>query len=78
MNIDLKKYNINLALIKQHIDEAAVKKNSTEQKTREVFTKDMLETYSKFAEDKMGIKFHDVTLFITALTHRSYVNEHKK
>ena len=78
MNIDLKKYNINLALIKQHIDEVAVKKNSTEQKTREVFTKDMLETYSKFAEDKMGIKFHDVTLFITALTHRSYVNEHKK
>lgn len=34
--------------------------------------------YQQFAKDKIGIEFNNITLLITALTHRSYVNEHKK
>ena len=36
------------------------------------------ETYQKFAEEHLGFKFNDINLLVTALTHRSYVNEHKK
>lgn len=35
-------------------------------------------TYQQFAKDKLGFEFNDIDLLITALTHRSYVNEHKK
>ncbi|MBP5204968.1 ribonuclease III [Candidatus Saccharibacteria bacterium] len=35
------------------------------------------EEYQKFAREKLGFEFHDVDLLVTALTHRSYVNEHK-
>lgn len=34
--------------------------------------------YQKFAIDKLGTAFNDPKLLITAFTHRSYVNEHKK
>lgn len=34
--------------------------------------------YIEFAKDKLGMEFHDVELLVTAFTHRSYVNEHKK
>lgn len=34
--------------------------------------------YKKFAEEKLGFEFNDINLLVTALTHRSYVNEHKK
>jgi ribonuclease-3 len=34
--------------------------------------------YQKFAQDVLGLKFNDISLLITAFTHRSYVNEHKK
>lgn len=34
--------------------------------------------YVDFAKAKLGLEFHDIQLLITALTHRSYVNEHKK
>jgi len=34
--------------------------------------------YQKFAEDVLGINFNDIAILITAFTHRSYVNEHKK
>lgn len=34
--------------------------------------------YQKFAEEKLGFSFHNINLLVTALTHRSYVNEHKK
>ncbi len=33
--------------------------------------------YQKFAKEKLGFVFHDINLLVTALTHRSYVNEHK-
>lgn len=37
-----------------------------------------LSSYQTFAQEKLGITFHDLDLLITALTHRSYVNEHRK
>jgi ribonuclease-3 len=39
----------------------------------------MLKTpYHEFAVEKLGFDFENIDLLITALTHRSYVNEHKK
>ncbi len=34
--------------------------------------------YKDFAKLKLGIEFNDINLLITAFTHRSYVNEHRK
>lgn len=34
--------------------------------------------YQDFAKEKLGFEFDNIDLLITALTHRSYVNEHKK
>jgi len=34
--------------------------------------------YQDFAREVLGFEFQDIQLLITALTHRSYVNEHKK
>lgn len=34
--------------------------------------------YLEFAKDKLGVTFQNIDLLITALTHRSYVNEHRK
>lgn len=34
--------------------------------------------YQEFAKTKIGFEFSNIDLLITALTHRSYVNEHKK
>ncbi|HVS58475.1 MAG TPA: ribonuclease III [Candidatus Saccharimonadales bacterium] len=34
--------------------------------------------YQSFAKDKLGVTFNDIELLITAFTHRSYLNEHKK
>jgi ribonuclease-3 len=34
--------------------------------------------YQDFAREKLGFEYKTIDLFITALTHRSYVNEHKK
>ena len=33
--------------------------------------------YQEFAKEKIGFEFKDISLLVTALTHRSYVNEHK-
>lgn len=33
--------------------------------------------YKRFAKDKLGFDFNDINLLVVALTHRSYVNEHK-
>ena len=40
--------------------------------------KSSIDEYKDFAKKKLGITFSDIDLLITALTHRSYVNEHKK
>ena len=37
-----------------------------------------LEPYKTFAKEKLGFEFNDIMLLVTALTHRSYINEHKK
>lgn len=34
--------------------------------------------YSDFAKDQLGLEFENIDLLITAFTHRSYMNEHKK
>lgn len=34
--------------------------------------------YQEFAKEKLGFEFHNIELLLTAFTHRSYVNEHKK
>lgn len=34
--------------------------------------------YQAFAREKLGFEFTNIQLLVTALTHRSYVNEHKK
>ena len=34
--------------------------------------------YREFAKTKLGFEFNDINLLVTALTHRSYVNEHQK
>lgn len=34
--------------------------------------------YQEFARNVLGFEFNDIQLLVTALTHRSYVNEHKK
>jgi ribonuclease III len=34
--------------------------------------------YTSFAQDKLQVTFNDINLLVTAFTHRSYLNEHKK
>lgn len=34
--------------------------------------------YTKFATDVLQVTFKDINLLVTAFTHRSYLNEHKK
>lgn len=36
-----------------------------------------LEAYRTFARERLGFDFNDINLLVTALTHRSYVNEHR-
>ncbi len=37
-----------------------------------------VEPYQAFARERLGFEFSDPQLLVTALTHRSYMNEHKK
>src|SRR6266446_2705801 len=37
-----------------------------------------LQPYLDFAKATFGVEFHDIDLLVTAFTHRSYLNEHKK
>lgn len=37
-----------------------------------------VEPYQKFAREVLGYEFENIELLITAFTHRSYVNEHRK
>ena len=34
--------------------------------------------YQQFAKENLGFEFKDIDLLVTAMTHRSYVNEHRK
>lgn len=40
--------------------------------------KNVVNRYRQFARDVLGVEFDDISILITAFTHRSYVNEHKK
>ncbi len=40
--------------------------------------KNIVNKYKQFARDVLGVEFDDISILITAFTHRSYVNEHKK
>jgi ribonuclease III len=37
-----------------------------------------ISSYQTFAKDKLHVTFQDIDLLVTAFTHRSYLNEHKK
>jgi ribonuclease III len=37
-----------------------------------------VERYKDFARQILGVEFNDISILITAFTHRSYVNEHRK
>ena len=39
---------------------------------------DYSKPYKDFATEKLGVDFQDLELLMTAFTHRSYLNEHKK
>jgi ribonuclease-3 len=39
---------------------------------------EQISQYEEFARKKLGFEFKDISLLVTALTHRSYVNEHRK
>jgi len=39
---------------------------------------DYSKPYNDFAKEKLGVEFHDIELLMTAFTHRSYLNEHRK
>lgn len=34
--------------------------------------------YKTFAKEKLGVEYNNIELLVTAFTHRSYLNEHKK
>lgn len=38
----------------------------------------LIAPYQEFAKEKLGLEFENIELLVSALTHRSYVNEHKK
>lgn len=40
--------------------------------------KNTVNKYREFARNVLGVDFQDISLLITAFTHRSYLNEHKK
>lgn len=40
--------------------------------------KEQIKKYIAFAEETLGVTFNNIELLMTAFTHRSYVNEHKK
>lgn len=37
-----------------------------------------LEKYRLFSKERLGFEFKDISLLVTALTHRSFVNEHRR
>lgn len=37
-----------------------------------------ISAYQTFALEKLGVTFQDIELLVTAFTHRSYLNEHRK
>jgi ribonuclease-3 len=40
--------------------------------------KEQIKKYIEFAKETLGVEFNNIEILMTAFTHRSYVNEHKK
>jgi ribonuclease-3 len=40
--------------------------------------KEQIKKYTAFAQEVLGLEFNEIEKLMTAFTHRSYVNEHKK
>ena len=74
--LDPKEFNISIEEIRDKI--ASLADQKVAERPAEHYTKDMIDKYQGFAKERLGFEFNDISLFITALTHRSYVNEHKK
>lgn len=53
-------------------------KPATQNEQKPLLPTNLLAPYREFASQKLGFEFKDIDLLVTALTHRSYVNEHKK
>ena len=68
-------FGIKIADIQSQIDLFSAK--TEDKRQNEQYSRDTLDEYQKFAKEHLGFEFNDVTLFITALTHKSYVNEHR-
>lgn len=73
--IDPKDYGIDIDKLHANIMDIATKPVKEEEK--ETITRDMEEKYQAFAHEHFGFEFHDIRLLVTALTHRSYINEHR-
>ena len=70
-----KDFGISIEEIQKQIN--ILGKNTEDGRKPEQYSKDILDEYQNFAKEHLGFEFNDVSLFITALTHRSYVNEHR-
>ena len=73
--LDPKDFGISIEEIHKQINILGSK--SEDKRPKEQFTKDTVEKYQNFAKEHLGFEFNDVSLFITALTHKSFVNEHR-
>lgn len=73
--LDPKDFGISIAEIQKQINILGTR--SEDKRPKEQFTKDLVEKYQSFAKEHLGFEFNDISLFITALTHKSYVNEHR-
>ncbi|MBP5675322.1 ribonuclease III [Candidatus Saccharibacteria bacterium] len=70
-----KDFGINIDEIQKQIDILGSK--GDDKRPKEQFNADTVEKYQSFARERLGFEFNDVSLFIAALTHKSYVNEHR-
>lgn len=73
--LDPKDFGISIEEIHKQINILGSK--GEDKRPKEQFTKDTIEKYQSFARERLGFEFNDVSLFIAALTHKSYVNEHR-
>ena len=67
-------FNISIEAINQQVN---LKNTPVDSRPAEQYNRDTIELYQNFAREHLGFEFNDISIFITALTHRSYVNEHK-
>lgn len=74
--LDPSEFGISIKEIKKQIHLLGHVKQ--DKRPKEEYNPDMVKEYQDFAREHLGFEFNDISLFITALTHRSYVNEHRQ